>query len=307
MIGFNNKKWKIDTWQIINSEIKKYAVAEGIYGTTIWKNEIEIDTKLGNVKIMAGEDSKCFGAENDIFICKDVWKEKNKTNGEFIRYVFKESKEAMEELMTEIEECQGDGKIEVSVNIGKADNEDESKKINSKLSRDYPMEEDVNKWIVFCSGVNSNIDPVFLRRLAAIARDFNKKIILSDGFRTFKQQEAIFLKHGGTKDKITGKYTKPKKWKGSEVAVPGNGYHEFGLAIDTSSDWLQAINFEEKSNMQTTLKKYGIHKPITKGNFPGKKKWEDWHIEPYETVDMRNRKANPAEKEEYRKAFQEVR
>lgn len=179
-------------------------------------------------------------------------------------------------------------------------------KINSKLSREYPMEDNVDKWIVFCSGVNSNIDPIFLRRLAALARDYNCIITLNDGYRTFQQQESLFFAHGGSKDKATGKYKKPKEWKGSEVAVPGNGYHEFGLAIDTSSKWLKAINKTEKSENQKILKKYGLHKPLTKGNFPAKKKWEDWHIEPYETADMRKRKANPAEKEEYRKAFQEV-
>ena len=31
----NANDMQLDTWQIINSEIKKYAVAEGSYGTTI--------------------------------------------------------------------------------------------------------------------------------------------------------------------------------------------------------------------------------------------------------------------------------
>jgi hypothetical protein len=99
-----------------------------VYHKQIGKNILEMNVK-SETSIKAGEDSNSFGRANDIFICKDIWKEKNKTNGEFIRYVFKESKEAMEELMTEIEESKGDSdKIDIDVVVGKivVQNDDEN-------------------------------------------------------------------------------------------------------------------------------------------------------------------------------------
>jgi hypothetical protein len=107
----------------------------------------------------------------------------------------------------------------------------------------------INEWV---SGATQNVDPVFLTRLAKLAKDKGQKIDIQDGFRTFDEQNALYE----ASDK-----------SGTMVAAPGRSRHEVSLAIDAGSDWVKQLSTDE-------LEKYGLHKPMD---------YEDWHIEPTET------------------------
>jgi len=55
--------------------------------------------------------------------------------------------------------------------------------IKSKLSRDYLEESDVDKYLTFKDGTDSNIDPVLKMRLAAYARDNETTLTITSAYR----------------------------------------------------------------------------------------------------------------------------
>lgn len=103
-----------------------------------------------------------------------------------------------------------------------------------------------------CYG-DTDVDPVFLGRLAAIAEDYKKDAGITSGYRSVAEQQKIW-------DKT------PVERRGKYVAAPGHSRHQYGLAADVKS-WLLYV-----SNAQ--LEKYGLWKPMS---------YENWHIEPIET------------------------
>lgn len=145
----------------------------------------------------------------------------------------------------------------------------------SKLSKEYPQADPV-KWLNFDNSWQKDIDPIFAGRLAALARDMGVKININSGKRATEEQTRLYKQDGGYQDKSGN-------WVGGTgyVAVPGRSWHEFGEAIDTRDPWLKKLEKEASTSQQIVLKKYGLFKPLTKGN--NCSVLEDWHIQPIET------------------------
>lgn len=118
------------------------------------------------------------------------------------------------------------------------------------------------KWLVFANPRQSRIDPIFAGRLAALACHHHHKIIIVSGFRSYKEQ-LYFYKICGNK----------------RALKPGSSWHEFGGAVDTTSEWLRRLDNCHLNN-QTELLKYGLCKPLTTGNAYCLD--EDWHLQPIE-------------------------
>ena len=148
----------------------------------------------------------------------------------------------------------------------------------SKLLWDYPME-DPSDWLVFKNPNHKNIDPIFMWRLAALGKYFNKKINISSGRRTTKEQIAAYRQSGGYLDSNGN-------WTGGNglAAKPGYSWHEYGEAVDVSDSWLKNLDKNESTENQKTLMKFGIFKPLTPGNKSSVH--EDWHIQPIETKNV---------------------
>lgn len=146
----------------------------------------------------------------------------------------------------------------------------------SKLSKTaYPLE-NPKEWLIFRNSWQTDIDPIFAGRLAALAKYTGVKINISSGFRSTKEQIASFLRNGGSQDKNGN-------WIGGNgyAAKPGRSWHEFGEAIDTSDMWLKKLEKDASTSQQILLRKFGLFKPLTKGNKTSVQ--EDWHIQPIET------------------------
>jgi len=139
----------------------------------------------------------------------------------------------------------------------------------------YPAA-DPKKWLRKSNPkTDLNIDPNFLSRLAALAAHFKKPLYISSGYRSVEQQIVLYKKSGGKQD--------PRgNWFGGNgrAGKPGNSKHNFGLAVDVSSLWAKAIEQEESTADQKILKKFGLYKPMTRGNDTNI--FENWHIQPIE-------------------------
>jgi len=121
-------------------------------------------------------------------------------------------------------------------------------------------------WIEAPDSANlDQVDPVFLGRLAALAKSKRKVINLTGagGARDTETQVRLYA-------------TLPK----GQAAAPGTSWHEYGLAIDTADTWLKSI-CNGITHSQMELLKYGLFKPLAKGNKASVV--EDWHIQPIET------------------------
>jgi hypothetical protein len=96
-----------------------------------------------------------------------------------------------------------------------------------------------------------------MNRLDALAKDYGKKIQITDGGRTYAQQVDV------------------RRRKPNLAAKPGNSNHEIGTAADIASQWVRNL-----SNAQ--LKKYGLYKSaLSKG--------ETWHVDLIENDGRSNR------------------
>lgn len=96
---------------------------------------------------------------------------------------------------------------------------------------------------------HEQIDPVFAKRLAACCA-----MNLTEGKRSSERQKELY------QQKLAGII--------KSCAKPGTSYHEFGLAIDTSSQPIRGMN-------NSQLAKFGLCKPIRS---------EGWHVQPIETM-----------------------
>ncbi len=144
----------------------------------------------------------------------------------------------------------------------------------SKLSDKYLMAEP-DKHLKFAHNNHRYIDPVFAGRLAAFAKDHGKVLTNIFGFRSNAEQVALYINSGGRKNKNGD-------WIGGSgrAAVPGTSWHEFRLAADVSDSWAKNIDKDASTKDQKTLLKYGLYKPMTKGNKTSV--YESWHIQPIE-------------------------
>ncbi len=96
-----------------------------------------------------------------------------------------------------------------------------------------------------------NLHPAMRENLEKMASEYfdltGKRIVLNDGFRSFKQQSLMKQKYG------------------PRAAAPGSSLHEFGLAGDADTAMLDDL---EKLGL---MKKYGFTRPVG---------GEKWHFEP---------------------------
>lgn len=141
------------------------------------------------------------------------------------------------------------------------------------------------KYLELAPGIlTDNTDPVLIGRMGALVKDLGKgnKALITSTWRDTQKQAKIFLSKGGKYSAKLGYY-----WPDSVpnnlrlVAKPGRSFHEFGLALDCMSEWFKAIDSVSATSMQKTLVKYGLFKPMTKGN--GLSVLESWHVQPIET------------------------
>ena len=121
----------------------------------------------------------------------------------------------------------------------------------SKLSNKYPVMDPANRLI----GDYQNIDPVFAGRLANVC-----PMVFNRSYATKEEQQKLY------DDFLSGKI--------KSAAKPGTSWHEFRLAVDTSTQPIRSM-----TNAQ--LKPYGLCKPIAS---------EGWHIQPIETLGETDRK-----------------
>jgi hypothetical protein len=101
-------------------------------------------------------------------------------------------------------------------------------------------------------GVNiGGLNPLIKKNLSGMVEEYGeltgKKVIMTDGFRTYEEQAALHAKY-------------PQK-----AAAPGRSMHEFGLAFDMDSK-----NVDELDSLGL-MRKYGFTRPIGQ---------EPWHVEP---------------------------
>lgn len=152
-------------------------------------------------------------------------------------------------------------------------------KLNATKYPTVPYAE-LKKYLSFAPGIKmDDIDPIFLGRLAAWAKSKNQKLTIISGTRTLQKQMELYIKSGG-------KQLPDGSWTGGngKVAKPGKSWHNFALAVDVSDLWAKSINKIEATAKQAELQKFGIFKPMTKGN--GMTVLEDWHIQPIETLNV---------------------
>jgi len=127
----------------------------------------------------------------------------------------------------------------------------------SKLSNKYPVADPANRLI----GDYQNLDPVFAGRLAKVC-----PMVLTESYRSTERQTELYNQYL--------EYKRTGKGSIKSAAKPGTSWHEFRLAVDTSTQPIRGM-----TNAQ--LKPYGLCKPI---------KSEGWHIQPIETLGETDRK-----------------
>lgn len=118
------------------------------------------------------------------------------------------------------------------------------------------------------------LDPVFAGRLAYLAKDKKVNLSLTEAYRSTARQAELYQMY--LDYKRTGKGTI------KSAAKPGTSWHEYRLAVDTSTQPIRGM-----TNAQ--LKPYGLCKPIAS---------EGWHIQPIETAGKTNRAAYAPEEVE---------
>ena len=127
----------------------------------------------------------------------------------------------------------------------------------SKLSKKYPVKNPVGR----LTGDYIIIDPVFAGRLANVCQ-----MVLTESYRSSERQAELYDQYL--------EYKRTGKGSIKSAAKPGTSWHEFRLAVDTSTQPIRGM-----SNAQ--LKPYGLCKPISS---------EGWHIQPIETLGETDRK-----------------
>lgn len=118
------------------------------------------------------------------------------------------------------------------------------------------------------------LDPVFAGRLACLARDKKVNLSLTEAYRSTARQAELYQMYLD--------YKRTGRGSIKSAAKPGTSWHEFRLAVDTSTQPIRGM-----TNVQ--LKPYGLCKPIAS---------EGWHIQPIETAGKTNRAAYAPEEVE---------
>ena len=142
----------------------------------------------------------------------------------------------------------------------------------------YTEEPNWQKWVKFIYSHGNQLSIVFLRRLAALARDLNHVMNGSYGYRPIEETQRLYdadLK--ANRGKPSGK-----------VALPGTSWHEHHLAIDLSgtydSFWRNLSNTQwmNKTRLKQPINAYGLMLPLNNLDYPKSPEW--WHLQPIETA-----------------------
>ena len=141
------------------------------------------------------------------------------------------------------------------------------------ISGKYKEELDWQRWVKFKYPHGNKLSIVFLRRLAALARDLSHEMTNVLGHRPIEETQRLY-----TADVM--KYGKPS----GKVALPGYSWHENGLAVDLDCSFWQnvsVLNWVPKSRLNQSLNTYGLMVPLNRIDSPSVVEW--WHIQPVET------------------------
>jgi len=128
--------------------------------------------------------------------------------------------------------------------------------LKSKLGTNYPQADPAKhlkgEWW-------KSIDPIFAGRLANAALMTRCKIESKSAYRSITEQQRLYklFLRGGLKS----------------AAKPGTSWHEFRLAIDTSTQPIRSMS-------DSQLRGFGLCKPVI---------GEGWHIQPIETRNQTNK------------------
>lgn len=142
----------------------------------------------------------------------------------------------------------------------------------------YKEEANWQKWVKFVYPHGNRLSVVFLRRLAALARDLGHVMNGTYGYRPIEETQRLYdadLK--ANRGKPSGK-----------VALPGTSWHEHHLAIDLSgtydSFWRNLSNTQwmNKTRLKQPINAYGLMLPLNNINYPKAPEW--WHLQPIETA-----------------------
>jgi hypothetical protein len=139
----------------------------------------------------------------------------------------------------------------------------------------YLEEKNIEKWLSFTSEMSSHCSLVFLRRLAALARDIGHTMTGICGRRDSITQQRLWD-------------TDLKNHKGvpsGRVARPYTSWHEFGCAVDLDGTFWKEYSMKNwmiySRKVEKQLAKYGLMLPMNKVDSPSVLEW--WHIQPIET------------------------
>ena len=141
------------------------------------------------------------------------------------------------------------------------------------IPRKYTEETNWQKWVKFKYSHGNRLSLVFIRRLAALARDLNHEMANVLGYRPIEETQRLYAAD-------VMKYGKPS----GKVATPGYSWHEHGLAVDLAGSFWQnvsTINWVPKSRLNQSLNAYGLMVPLNRIDSPNVVEW--WHIQPIET------------------------
>lgn len=138
----------------------------------------------------------------------------------------------------------------------------------------YPEEPNWQKYLSFRLTAGSKLSLVFLKRLAALARDFGQPMTSLVGNRSSEQQKVLYendlAKNGG----------KPS----GMVAAPGISWHENYCAVDLNGSFWQKqseLLWVPKTRLRQSLNEYGLMVPLNRVDSPSVVEW--WHLQPIET------------------------
>ena len=136
----------------------------------------------------------------------------------------------------------------------------------------YIEEPNWQKWVKFKYPHGNKLSLVFLRRLAALARDLNHEMTNVLGYRPIEETKRLYAAD-------VMKYGRPS----GKVALPGTSWHENHLAVDLDGSFWQnvsTLNWVPKSRLKQSLNVYGLMVPLNKID-GAVIEW--WHLQPVET------------------------
>lgn len=161
----------------------------------------------------------------------------------------------------------------------------------------YPEEKNVDAWVKFVNIEQSKISAVFARRLAAMARDNGKVIIVSSGYRSYDEQKRLYDLY------LAG--------RGNLAAPPNSSWHQYRSAVDIGDPenyWMTKSSKEwvpYKRNNQSSLNKYGLCLPLNKLEATSQIEW--WHISPIEMASYAGEKSKFLDRDDKILNLEEIR